>query len=366
VSNRVGLVLMRSTFGGLPRARDCAQRWAALSGLAWVLGCGGATMASTTPGDVLVASREVSAPYAHDHGSAQGAGVLGWSEELDPRLRRVFDPTAFEPLPPPRPGSWRERVREPSQSFAEFAAARFDRPDATRSTLVLLPLGSFPSEFVFEDGSVQVVHSPELAELQGFAAAFFGLPVDVVTPIPIEPLDLPVRERLGHARYDALGVIDAVAPVLPAHAHSMIVLINHDLTAGPEQGYGFGYATHSERLAVMSFARLGPRRSGSAPGTDVDEVTRARAYKLLAHELAHTFGLHHCEYFACVMNGVADVEDLDELPLELCPVYLRKLMLAVGFDPEGRYRGLEAFYGERGMEAEAAWVRGRLEEIGGG
>ena len=39
-------------------------------------------------------------------------------------------------------------------------------------------------------------------------------------------------------------------------------------------------------FAWMSFARLDPRHSGSAPGTDVDLVTHARGYKLLAHELA--------------------------------------------------------------------------------
>jgi archaemetzincin len=354
VSNRVGMAVMGSTSGGPRHARDRARRWAALGGLAWVLGCGGpgVTIGSTKPGDGIGSSPPAADAHAHDHG-------------LDPRLRRVLDPTAFEPLPRPRPGSWRQRVHEPSQSFAEFAAARFNRPDAARSTLVLLPLGRFPTEFVYEDGSVHAVRTPELAELQGFAAVFFGLPVDVVTPIPIEPLDLPVREQLGHARYDALSIIDAVAPALPAHAHSMIVLINHDLTVGPEQGYGFGYATHTERLAVMSFARLDPRRSGSAPGTDVDEVTHARSYKLLAHELAHTFGLHHCDHFLCVMNSVTDAQELDDLPLHLCPVCLRKLMLAVGFDPEARYQALQAWYAEHDMHSEAAWVQRRLAEIDG-
>jgi hypothetical protein len=70
---------------------------------------------------------------------------------------------------------------------------------------------------------------------------------------------------------------------------------------------------HTERLAVMSFARLDPGRSGSVPGTDVDEVTRARGYELLAHELAHTFDLHHCDHFVCVMNGIADEQELDDL-----------------------------------------------------
>jgi archaemetzincin len=363
----MAMAMMSSTSGSPRHARDRARGWAVLGGLAWVLGCGGpgATMGSTKPSDDLVWSQPSRASHAHDPGSVEWPAALGRRADLDPRLRRVLDPTAFEPLPPPRPGSWRQRVREPSQSFEQFAAARFDRPDTTRGTLVLLPLGSFPTEFVVEDEGMHAVHTPELAELRGFATAFFGLPVDVVTPIPIEPLDLVVHERLGHERYDALGIIDAVAPVLPAHAHSMIVLINRDLTVDPEQGYGFGYATHTERLAVMSFARLDPRHSGSAPGTDVDEVTHARGYKLLAHELAHTFGLHHCDQFACVMNGVADEQELDDLPLHLCPVCLRKLMLAVGFDPEARYQALHAFYTEQGMQSEAAWVQQRLDEIDG-
>lgn len=314
------------------------------------------------PDEHLAPSRPAGA-RTDDHGAVEWPAALGRPADLDPRLRRALDPTPFEPLPRPRPGSWRQRVHEPSQSFEAFAAARFDRPDPARDTLVLLPLGSFPAELVVEDGRVHAVHTPELAELRGFAQAFFGLPVDVVTPIPIEPLDLAVHERSGHARYDALGIIDAVAPALPAHAHSMIVLVNRDLTLAPDHGYGLGYGTHTERLAVMSFARLDPRRSGSAPGTNVDAVTRARSYKLLAHELAHTFGLHHCDHFACVMNGVADEVELDALPLHPCPVCLRKLMLAVGFDPEARYRALHAFFDAQGLLDEAAWVQARLAEI---
>lgn len=61
---------------------------------------------------------------------------------------------------------------------------------------------------------------------------------------------------------------------------------------------------------------------------------------------------------------------IDPMPREAlscccCPVCLRKLMLAVGFDPEARYQALQAFYTERGMRSEAAWVQQRLAEIGG-
>ncbi len=52
-------------------------------------------------------------------------------------------------------------------------------------------------------------------------------------------------------------------------------------------------------------------------------------------------------------------------PIHLCPVCLRKLQHAVGFDYAARYRALEAFYQRAGLRPEAAWVRRRLAFIQG-
>ncbi|MCX4247287.1 archaemetzincin [Paraliomyxa miuraensis] len=328
-------------------------RWASAV-LLGALGCGGPLELAHGTGSSDPPPLTPAAHHAHEDPAELLADAM--PETLLPWL----DPSAFDPLPPPRPGSWRDRVHEPPQSLAELARSPFNRPVPGRDTLVLLPLGSFPTELVIEGDELHTIHTPELHELRGFVSAYFGLPVDVVTPIPIEPLDIPTQQRHGRACYDARGIIDAVAPVLPEHAHSMIVLINRELVSGPEQSFGFGYATHHERLAVMSFSRIDPRRTGSAPGTSVEEVGRARAYKLLAHELAHTFGLRHCDHYACVMNGIADEHELDQTPLHLCPECLRKLLFVGGMDPEARYRALADWYSEHGLENEARWIRQRL------
>ncbi|MEX1368620.1 MAG: archaemetzincin [Nannocystaceae bacterium] len=278
-------------------------------------------------------------------------------------LRRALDPTAFPPLPPPRPGSWRDRIDEPPQSFADFTTDDFPTPTPDRNTLVLLPLGSYPIDFIYEDDLMVAVRTPELHELRGFLHTYFGLPVDIVTPIPLEPLELPTRDHHGHRQYDAPALVDAITPALPEHAYAMVVLLNRDLYFMPQQAYGFGYGTHRDRLAVMSFARLDPARTGQLHGIAAEERIRQRAYKLLAHETAHTFGLRHCQQHACVMNGIADEIELDEIPLHLCAVCLHKLLHATGLDPVARYHALATWYDELSLEQEAAWVRARLHAI---
>ena len=53
-------------------------------------------------------------------------------------------------------------------------------------------------------------------------------------------------------------------------------------------------------------------------------------------------------------------------PPHLCPVCLRKLHAAVGFDVIDRYRNLRDFHRKAGIEDEARWLQRRLEAIGAG
>lgn len=331
-------------------------------------GCGGpAPMASAEPAapEDRSAQPRATRPCVDppDPALERQKAALGPLVGLDERMRRVFDPGAFEPLGKPQPGSWRARVHEPSQGYVDFVAERRNPLEPARETLVLLPLGSFPVEVVTDGEHFFAVRTPELYEMRGFLRAYFGLPVDVVTPLSIDELDLPTRERSGRTQYDATALVDAFTPVLPEHAYSMTVLINRDLFTAPERAFGFGYATHHERLAVMSFARLDPAVDGILHGIEAEERIRERAYKLLAHEVAHTFGLRHCDHYACIMNGVADQLELDQTPLHLCPVCLRKLLHVLDIDPEARYRALADWYTEFSVEAEASWVRQRLARL---
>lgn len=59
--------------------------------------------------------------------------------------------------------------------------------------------------------------------------------------------------------------------------------------------------------------------------------------KVVNHELCHTFAMRHCIYFTCLMNGTNGYDEAVKKVPHLCPVCLRKLQLAIGFDILERY-----------------------------
>jgi archaemetzincin len=297
--------------------------------------------------------------------------AIGPLDELDPIARRAFvDPEAFDPPPPVRPGDWRSRVDEPTQTFADFVVSRPNPLEAKRSRLVLLPWGTFPHEVVVEQEYVAIVRSPEPAWLAEFASRFFGVPCSAEPANAWDPGTLPLRIRGGHDQFQAQAILATAASSLPDDAYAMTVLVNRDLWFHDAQDFAFGYGTHRDRLAVMSFARFDPQFAGHARDPDWAEKITERSLKVLAHEMAHTFGLRHCTFYACIMGGFAHLAELDAAPLRLCPVCLRKLQHVVGFDLAARYEALRSFYIEAERTAgvariEAEWTGRRLGRLRG-
>jgi archaemetzincin len=75
------------------------------------------------------------------------------------------------------------------------------------------------------------------------------------------------------------------------------------------------------------------------------------------------FGLNHCIYYRCVINGFNHLEESDARPLHVCPVCLRKLHYSIGFDICDRYRKLYRFYQKVGLDEYSNWVSNRLSWI---
>ena len=134
---------------------------------------------------------------------------------------------------------------------------------------------------------------------------------------------------------------------VPRDSLGVFGLMGRDLY-GMDLNFLFGEALLHERAGVYSLYRYGTARP---------ELLR-RALKLSAHELGHMFGLQHCVFYECLMNGTNSLAELDGQPLHLCPVCLAKLHWNLRFDPAARFRKLEAFYRRIGLGAEARFVRG--------
>ena len=92
-----------------------------------------------------------------------------------------------------------------------------------------------------------------------------------------------------------------------------------------------------------------------------------RSVNVLVHEIGHLFGMNHCVYFECVMNGRNHLKEHDSGPVYLCPICLHKLYFCIlGFkkmDILGRYQNLCRLYQKYQLNQEYKWYQNRIDFI---
>jgi len=283
--------------------------------------------------------------------------ALGPLDGLPAGLRRLFEPGPdFEPLPAPGLHDWLAMHPESGQTFAEFATARRGR-GRIRGKIVIVVLGAFDDPLV-----------PSPDTLREFAAAYFCLPAEVhrIPQVEFRRFTTRINRFTGRRQVLTGDVLAFLRRRRPADAAAVLAVTLEDLYPDASWNFVFGQASPSEGLAVSSFCRYLPAFTGEPVTDDSGRVVRLRAFRVTAHELGHLFGLAHCIWYRCIMNGSNHLAESDARPLHLCPVDLRKLQWLIGFDPVARYRRLHRFYRRIGLEAEAAWIQQRLMHIGAG
>jgi len=288
-------------------------------------------------------------------GLQQRLEAIGPTNGLSAKLQRAFVPgDSFEPVPVPGPSDWLSVHREPGQTFEQFRRSHPNRPDARRRIIYLQPLGAFPEQ-----------QSPSLEKLRKYAAAFFQMEVKALSPVSITVGDFTGRTNSMTRRRQILtdDVLGWLKGKLPADGFCLLAITMEDLYPEPSWNFVFGQASLNDRVGLYSFARYDPAFYGEPRGKDYQALLLHRSIKVLTHETGHMFGLTHCIYFHCVMNGSNHLRESDRRPLHLCPVCLRKLQFIVGFDVEKRYEALGQFYRQVGVEEDAAWVGRQLEKI---
>ncbi|KXG45842.1 Peptidase M54, archaemetzincin [Penicillium griseofulvum] len=94
-----------------------------------------------------------------------------------------------------------------------------------------------------------------------------------------------------------------------------------------------------------------------------------RVCRTASHELGHCFGIAHCVYYACSMQGTASISEDARQPPYLCPIDLAKILCATSASASERYRALLAFC-ERPSNRDthffgpfATWIQSRLGQI---
>lgn len=123
-----------------------------------------------------------------------------------------------------------------------------------------------------------------------------------------------------------------------------------------------GTAIHS---AISSHTNL-PSLDHSPSTASLAGLWLGRVCRTTSHELGHCFGIDHCVYYACVMQGSASLAEDVRQPPYVCPVDQEKLLRATGSSTEQRYKALLHFCEKHEdtihlFAAFAGWIRVRLE-----
>ena len=248
-----------------------------------------------------------------------------------------------------------------------------------------------------------------------------------VTHVALETGDEAIRTRCRLAPDEVFNgqlnqndLLDAALRILPADAYALLMLVHHDLYEDEADDFCCGRAYGGSRIAVVSTARYRPeldvrqnfnrdrswpashfhvpsikggriprpsdialsrRYPASALAAAVDAFNSltsptsaaelsalwlGRVCKTASHELGHCFGIDHCTYYACVMQGTANVAEDSRQPPYLCPVDLAKVLKATDAQEKEHYGALLKFCEhhreDRLFAAFAAWLRVRLSE----
>ncbi|CAE7709804.1 Ank3 [Symbiodinium necroappetens] len=305
-------------------------------------------------------------------------------EEVDPITRFACSPNFefFKPLGKPRRGDWLAEKKETGQTYTTYS--RRMKPPMTPTkhtdTILLVPIGHSFSEGI----AVKF-----LSYLIDYCTAFFvGMTVDVLD----KPLSLAkMRKRMNdfmHEQYLIADLFDALHSETRSHrkAYCRLGITMEDIYPGEEWNYVFGQAKPMERVGVFSFARHSPFFYNGLHASQVKEsasheqqaVWLRACMRTMVHETCHMFGILHCVYFHCVMNGSNGPHDSAGRSSFMCPVCLRKLLLALSYAPAvtgvlPRYQAilqvlerLLADFADPSMEevmSDISWLQKRISSL---
>ncbi|MGA1841618.1 MAG: archaemetzincin [bacterium] len=286
---------------------------------------------------------------------AERVRAIGSTEGLPEILQKAFVPEDdFEPVPKPEPGDWLAEHPEKGQTFDDFVHTGKNRPDKSRNKIYFQPLGEFRED-----------RSPSLEKLKEYASAYFSMEVKVLTPLILIDDSFTTRKNTYTGKMQILttDILTLLKKKLPDDAFCILAITMEDLYPDPSWNFVFGQASFQGRAGVYSFSRYDPAFYGEKRDKDYKKILLKRSCRVLVHETGHMFGLEHCIFFRCVMNGSNHLEESDSRPLRLCPVCIRKLHSSIEFDIMDRYNRLLLFYKESGIDQETRWMENRLKKI---
>ena len=258
------------------------------------------------------------------------------------------------PIYAPEEDDWLSNEEEKGQTFNQFLYDRYNLMSINRNIIYINPLQEMPQQFL----------DNLLLYCQSF---FYPMKVTIINVVSLQ--SLKVKSRINQyskkIQYHAGQINSKTVKYAPNDAHCMISILLDDLYPESSWNYVFGLATYDERVGVFSFARFSSSFENKNETINFDNYLLYCSCSTLTHEICHTFGIDHCIYYTCLMNGCNNMEETKKQTLYECPVCLRKLQYSIGFDILERYKKMlsvtKMFGGH--FDNASKWYENRIKSI---
>ncbi|XP_062607347.1 archaemetzincin-2-like [Saccostrea cucullata] len=221
-----------------------------------------------------------------------------------------------------------------------------------KEIIYLVQIGSFPS-FITDFKLTVGDKTCSLFDLLQIFLRIFYQEMSVIWLNPVDPekenWNITTRNHkiTGKKQYLVSDFYPRLKKWKPNNSYCIMGITWTDLYPTESLNFVLGEASKRHRSGVFSFGRFEPKKYDAENSRDIEEIDVHLLWKLLkvsSHEIGHLFGISHCDFFLCGMNGSSSVEEAMSQPLFFCPVCLRKLQHVCKFDIVQRYRDLRQFF----------------------
>ncbi|CAF1131752.1 unnamed protein product [Rotaria sp. Silwood1] len=305
----------------------------------------------------------------------QRAKALGDTYQLTDDIRRAVTigiDECFLPFPIPNEGDWVTIHAEQGQTVQQFERTKRTVPHSSFRTIYIQPIGSFDHP-----------RAPSLEIICDFSRPFFpGCELEILPQIDFTDFSKHLQNGKRINQYTKqpqyltsfiIGHLKKMKRRERKHDRRELFCIGvtmADIYPGSGWNFVYGLASIDDGIGIYSFSRLDPSFPDTAtagPCTDQERILiLKRAISVFVHEVIHLFGVEHCIYYLCLMNGANSEEEMDGQPLYLCPVCLRKMYSAMGkekkhFNVIQMYTKISDLCERLHFKDELAWYENRLK-----